>query len=70
MKDKLYAVLALASFIAAGYFFYTYVNQENAESASSLPFVGVIVFALVALICGALFLSGRINKTEDIHITE
>lgn len=45
MKDKLYAVLALASFIAAGYFFYTYVNQENAESASSLPFVGVIIFA-------------------------
>ena len=71
MKDMLYGVLAFISIICAGFFFYTYVNQgNNAESASILPFVGAIVFVLVALGFGALFLSGRVNKTEDIHITE
>ena len=69
MKDMLYAVLALISIIVAGFFFYTYVNQDP-ETASSTPFIGVIVCLVIALILGALFLSGRVNKTEDIHITE
>ena len=71
MKDMLYAGLGLISVIAAGFFFWTYVSQgENAETASTMPFVGAIAFTLLALIMGALFLSGRVNKTEDIHITE
>ena len=70
MKDMLYAVLALISVIAAGFFFYNYVSQADAESASMMPFVGAIIFTLAALVLGALFLSGRVNKTEDIHITE
>jgi len=71
MKDKVYGLLALISVAVAGYFFYAYVHQgDAAESASVLPFVGVVVFILVALGFGALFLSGRVNKTEDIHITE
>ncbi len=71
MKDMLYAVLALVSVIVAGVFFYTYVSQgDDAEAASTMPFVGALVFTLIALILGALFLSGRVNKTEDIHITE
>ncbi len=70
MKDMLYAVLALISIIAAGICFYWYVGQGDAESASNLPFIGVIVCALVALVFGALFLSGRVNKSEEIHITE
>ncbi|MEZ5346019.1 MAG: hypothetical protein R2681_10740 [Pyrinomonadaceae bacterium] len=69
MKDMLYAVLALVSVIAAGFFFYTYVSQGEAET-SKLPFFGAIACTLIALILGALFLSGRVNKTEDIHITE
>lgn len=69
MKDMLYAVLALISVIAAGFFFYTYVNQGETE-ANRLPFFAALACTLVALILGALFLSGRVNKTEDIHITE
>lgn len=70
MKDMLFAVLALISVILAGFFFYTYVSQADAESASTIPFLGAIAFTIATLIFGALFLSGRVNKTEDIHITE
>jgi len=31
MKDMLYAALALISVIAAGFFFYRYVSQEDSE---------------------------------------
>ena len=71
MKDMLYAALALISVVAAGLFFYMYTSQgDDAQSASVLPFVGVVVCAVFALVFGALFLSGRVNKSEDIHITE
>lgn len=29
-----------------------------------------IVFLIVTIVFGAMFLTGRVNKTEDIHITE
>ena len=32
--------------------------------------IGVVAFLLATLVFGALFLSGRVNKGEDIHITE
>jgi hypothetical protein len=32
--------------------------------------VGGIVFGILTVIFGVMFLSGRINKSEDIHITE
>ena len=32
--------------------------------------IGVVVFLLATLIFGGLYLSGRVNKGEDIHITE
>ncbi len=33
-------------------------------------FVFFAICGIVALICGGLFLSKRVNKTEEIHITE
>ncbi len=32
--------------------------------------VGLIVFVILLLVFGGMFLSGRVNKTEEIHITE
>ena len=32
--------------------------------------VGVVLFLVLTLIFGGLFLSGRVNKNDDIHITE
>lgn len=62
----MYALLALVSaVIAIGSFYYF-----QAKSGGTLFLVLGIVFALAAAACGVMFLSGRINKTDDIHITE
>lgn len=69
MKDLLYAGLGLLSAAVAAYFMWSYISQKASE-ATSTPFIIAIVFAVLALVCGALFLSGRVNKQEEIHITE
>lgn len=32
--------------------------------------IGVVIFLIVTLVFGGMFLSGRVNKNDDIHITE
>lgn len=65
MKDMLYAVLALVSIGIAAFSFYEYVGTAN-----SIFIVMAIVFLLIGVVLGGLFLSGRVNKGDDIHITE
>jgi hypothetical protein len=66
VKDMLYAVLALiALVIAAGSFYFYTTSGDN-----KLYLVVCVLFVLLALVAGGLFLSGRVNKGEDIHITE
>lgn len=69
MKDLLYAVLGLLSVIGAAYFMYTYISQKPSE-ASSMPFILFAIFAILAIVFGAMFLLGKVNKKEEIHITE
>lgn len=58
----LYAVLALVCAIIAIFVF---------RMADSSLYIGAsIFFAVLTIIFGGLFLSGRVNKNEDIHITE
>ena len=66
MKDMLYAVLALVSLVIAAFAFYEYTQSAD----NKLFLVGAIVFILLNVAMGGLFLSGRVNKKEDIHITE
>lgn len=66
MKDMLYALLALASAIAAAFSFYSYINSDD----NKVYLAAAIVFALATIVLGGLFLSGRVNKGDDIHITE
>lgn len=66
MKDMLYALLALVSAIAAGVSFYKYTGSDD----NKVFLVVAIVFVLATIALGGLFLSGRVNKNEDIHITE
>lgn len=66
MKDMLYAVLALITAILALGSFFTYQRSDDVR----LYLVAAIVFALLTIVFGGLFLSGRVNKGEDIHITE
>jgi sugar phosphate permease len=42
--------------------------QRSADN--KLWLAGFILFLIVTLVFGGLFLSGRVNKGEDIHITE
>ncbi len=65
MNSMLSAILALISAIIAVFSFLQYQ-----KTASALYLIGTLIFLLAALGLGAMFLSGRVNKTEDIHITE
>lgn len=67
MKDMLFAVLAVVCVVVAGYFLYSFQTTANAGSSSLI--IGV-VFALLAIVFGGLFMFGRVNQHEDIHITE
>ncbi len=62
----LYALLALVTAIAAAFSFYKYTSSDD----NKIFLVGAIVFVLATIALGGLFLSGRVNKNEDIHITE
>lgn len=66
VKDMLYALLALVFLAVAGLSFYEYTTSAD----NRLYLAGAIVFVLLAVVFGGLFLSGRVNKNEDIHITE
>ena len=67
MKGALNGFLALISLILAGVSGALYLRTEP---ASTLYLVGLIVFAVLLIAFGGMFLSGRVNKTEEIHITE
>jgi hypothetical protein len=60
-------LIAVVCLLAAGYCFYTFQTTPN---AGSVYVIGGIVFALLMVVFGVMFLSGRVNKSEDIHITE
>ena len=67
MKDLLYAGLALVSAVIAAFCF---VSFRGATDNKTMLIVVAVVFTLLALGFGAMFLAGRVNKNEDIHITE
>jgi len=62
----MYALLALVSFLVAiGSFYYFQMR-----GGGTLFMVLGVIFAILGAVFGIIFLSGRINKTDDIHITE
>ena len=65
VKGALNGLLAVVSLAIAAVSFYFY--RQNANTAL---IVLAIVFLIATIAFGGMFLSGRINKTEDIHITE
>ena len=56
---------ALVSVVAAVFSWLKYTSSANV-----IFLVAFIVLILATVAFGALFLSGRVNKNEDIHITE
>jgi hypothetical protein len=62
---RMYAFLTLVSaLVAAGSLYYF---QQN---GGMMLLVASFVFVVLTVIFGVIFMSGRVNKTEDIHITE
>ena len=59
-------LLAIVALILTVVSFLMY--QRSADN--KLWLAGFVLFLIVTLVFGALFLSGRVNKGEDIHITE
>ena len=67
MKDMLFALLGLIAAALAAYFFFDFQN-DKVDNSSSL-YLGIIL-ALVAVVFGGLFMFGRVNRHDEIHITE
>lgn len=65
MKDILYALLGLIAAGLAAYFLYSFQKQD-----SSTYLIMGIIFALLAVVFGGLFMFGRVNRHDDIHVTE
>lgn len=65
MKGSMNGLLAFVSLIIAVVSFYFY--RQNAQT---LWLVAFVLFVLGTVVFGGMFLSGRVNKSEDIHITE
>lgn len=68
MKDSLFAILALLSAIGGAYFFWRFQGQE--ENAGSMNLILAIVLILLAVALGAYFMFNRVNRHEEIHVTE
>ena len=66
MKSLLPGVLAVISAVIALLSFFQYRSTEG----GTLWIVLTFVFLIATLGLGAMFLAGKVNKTEDIHITE
>ncbi len=66
MKGTLNAVLALVCLLVAAWSFYTYTTTPP----NNMYLILAILFAILMVIFGGMFLSGRVNKSEEIHITE
>ncbi|CAN5439677.1 MAG: hypothetical protein ACR2M8_11415 [Pyrinomonadaceae bacterium] len=66
MKGTLNGLLAFISLIITVVSFVVYQRSGD----NKMWFIAAIVFLILTLVFGGLFLSGRMNKTEEIHITE
>ena len=59
-------LLAFVALVLTAVSFWMYRSSPD----NTLWLIGVVVFLVATLIFGGLYLSGRVNKGEDIHITE
>ena len=60
-------LLAVVCLIGAVFCFYKF---QSSPDAGTMYMIGGAVLGLLMVVFGVMFLSGRVNKSEDIHITE
>ena len=67
LKDALVLIVGLAALGFGGYKFYLFVNT-NGPDATDMWWA--IACAVVFFVCGLIYFLGRVNKEEEIHITQ
>ena len=67
MSGMLNGLLALVSLAITAVCFYMYTRSNPPQT---LYIVLAIIFVILMVVFGGMFLSGRVNKSDDIHITE
>lgn len=71
MKGGLSGLLAVVALVLTALCFLMYTGRVSAASADNkLWLVLMIVFLIATLALGGMFLSGRVNRNDDVHITE
>lgn len=68
MKGTLNGLLTVVALVLFALSFYKYVTGD--ASSNTMWLIGWIIFLIATIAFGGMFLSGRVNKGEDIHITE
>ncbi|HKX83922.1 MAG TPA: hypothetical protein VJL58_06870 [Pyrinomonadaceae bacterium] len=66
----MYGLLALVSLVLTVVCFSLYFGFFGNQEANTLYLILAIVFLIAMVGLGGVSLSGRVNKKEDIHITE
>ncbi len=69
LKDILSLVIGLAAAIFAIWRFIVFLNTPGTQSGTRDAIMAGIA-AVIAIICGVIFFAGRVNKEEEIHITQ
>ena len=67
LKDALVLIVGLAALGFGGYKFYLFVNTNGPDSTDMWI---AIACAVVFFVCGLIYFLGRVNKEEEIHITQ
>lgn len=71
MKDALTILVGAIAAIVAIWQAYTFVSiPYNTADPGTKHLIIAIVAGLIAIACGIVFGAGRVNKEEEIHITQ
>ena len=66
MKGTMNGLIAVIALVLMALSFWQYRSSPD----NTIWLIGVIVFLLAMLVFGGMFLSGRVNRNDDVHITE
>lgn len=67
MSGMLNGLLAVVSLVITAVCFFEYTRSNPPQT---IYIILAIIFLILMVVFGGMFLSGRVNKSEDIHITE
>lgn len=72
MKGAIYILLTIVAAAIGAWQMYAFVNSvtnRNQYGEVSYLIISLVCIA-IALVFGGLYLSGRVNKEEELHITK